>query len=354
MPKKINPDTTPGMKLLCLYSLLLFTGRKYFLGELAEKLECSKQTILRLVEQLEVSGLANIQTDKDVKRRWFKLEAPTQRPFASLDIKDIQNLLLCRDMVNNLLPDSMKSEIDRAIGHTTALLTDQKQKPLAWGPRACSQGKGTIDYSGQRQVIDTIRDSMTHKKVCRLIYASGAHPEGRSFCIAPVRLLAYRDAIYISAWRVPDKGPADKEYETNLALHRIIEVELTDREFIPDEKDQFQKKSTFGFMDGEPFEVKVEFAPSAARYVEERTWSEDQVLKKKRDGGVILTFSTTSELEVISWVLSFRATARVLEPEWLVKMVKKEIESVSSKYTKRRDDDTESNMFGILFGGPNV
>ncbi len=137
----------------------------------------------------------------------------------------------------------------------------------------------------------------------------------------------------MSAWSVPNKGPAEKEYETNLALHRIIEAELTDREFIPDEKDQFRKKTTFGFMDGEPFEVKVEFAPSAARYVEERTWSEDQVIEKKRDGGVNLTFSATSELEVISWVLSFRATAKVLEPEWLVKMVKEEIDVIKISYS---------------------
>ena len=51
MPEKKDPYSSPAMKVLRLYILLLFSGRKYSLAELARKFDCSKQTILRMIGQ---------------------------------------------------------------------------------------------------------------------------------------------------------------------------------------------------------------------------------------------------------------------------------------------------------------
>jgi hypothetical protein len=48
--------------------------------------------------------------------------------------------------------------------------------------------------------------------------------------------------------------------------------------------------------------------------VSERTWSPDQKLEKKKDGTIRPNFTTSSELEFISWLLSFREEAKVLRP----------------------------------------
>lgn len=56
MPPKRNSDATAGEKLLALYSLLLFSEREFSLTELAERLRCSKQTVLRLLDQLEAGA----------------------------------------------------------------------------------------------------------------------------------------------------------------------------------------------------------------------------------------------------------------------------------------------------------
>ena len=60
MPAKAS-DKTPGEKLLALYTLLLMQdGRAISLTSLADALHCSKQTILRLLSQLEASGYGKL------------------------------------------------------------------------------------------------------------------------------------------------------------------------------------------------------------------------------------------------------------------------------------------------------
>ena len=51
----------PGEKLLALYTLLMLRApRAISLSELAQALECSKQTVLRLLVQLEASGYGKL------------------------------------------------------------------------------------------------------------------------------------------------------------------------------------------------------------------------------------------------------------------------------------------------------
>ncbi len=79
------------------------------------------------------------------------------------------------------------------------------------------------------------------------------------------------------------------------------------------------------------FEVEVEFTGWAARYVSERIWSPDQKIFQK-NGKTILTFSASSEPELISWVLSFGEEAKLNKPEGLAKEVREVTENMSNIY----------------------
>lgn len=331
MPKKYS-DATPGMKLLGLYWLLLFTGKEHTLSDLSQKLECSKQTVLRLMTQIEASGYAYVESWVEGGQRWYRIKSPRQQPRVSLSSRDIQNLLLCRDLVWHLLPDSLRDEIERSIGHATTLLHNGEIRRLAWSPQGSSQGKGTIDYTEHRDTLDTIRQALDERRVCRVKYCSAAHPEGRTYFVAPLRIVAYRESLSVWCWRVPDKGEARREFDTHLSIHRIEAVELTDRTYeLTGEAPDFSK-TTFGVMVGEPFKVKVAFSPNAAMYVRERIWSEDQVIQDQPDGGVVLEFTATSEPEVISWVLSFGAEARLVAPTALVEYMRELLDKMAGGY----------------------
>ena len=123
MPKKHSEKNCPSEKILKLYSTLLFSGREFSLTELADLLDCSKPTILRMIATLELNEKPIIP-NKHGKQNYYKLAQPLNRPKASLNARDIQNLVLCRDMIMHMLPASIKQEIEMTLGYTTTLLTD--------------------------------------------------------------------------------------------------------------------------------------------------------------------------------------------------------------------------------------
>ena len=78
--------------------------------------------------------------------------------------------------------------------------------------------------------------------------------------------------------------------------------------------------------------MTVQFTGFAAGFVSERIWSPDQEIRGLPDGGIEITFSASSEPELVSWVLSFGDEARVLEPDWLVEAVKSQVRRMWEKY----------------------
>ena len=58
----------------------------------------------------------------------------------------------------------------------------------------------------------------------------------------------------------------------------------------------------------------------------------EQQIVRSRDGSLKLTFSTASQTEVIAWVLSFGAEARMLTPRWFAKEIKTTALAVADSY----------------------
>jgi len=119
-----------------------------------------------------------------------------------------------------------------------------------------------------------------------------------------------------------------------LAVHRIEKAETTEWFIeIPPEYD-FDKvfNRHFGLIKGNEFKVEAELTGYAAIYVAERIWSPDQKIRKTGEGSIRLTFTATSEPEVMSWVLSFGSEARLIKPKRLVNKLKAELERIKKLY----------------------
>ena len=110
-------------------------------------------------------------------------------------------------------------------------------------------------------------------------------------------------------------------------------MELTDRKFEFPKNYDFEKtfKQNFGVIKEDAFEVEVEFTGWAARYVSERIWSPNQKIRKK-NGTTKLTFSASSEPELISWVLSFGEEAKLRKPDSLATEIRKVSENIKNIY----------------------
>lgn len=333
MPEKTDPYATPATKVLGLYTLFLFTGRAYSLTQLTKLFRCSKQTVLRMIEQIQLRQEVTLETWTEGNRNWYQIKTPAKLPQVTLDIEAIQHLLLCRDIVWHLLPDKLRTEVKETIAHATVLLPDYDKRSVALTSLAQSRPKGTIDYSPFQDTLHILTTAMQQHRICRVSYQSVNSGDVKRFSVAPLKIIAYREGLYvICRYAKAFEAPGKEFYDPILAIHRINSVKMLDATFTQPDNGSIKIPTTFGFMPGKPFKVRVAIGPNAAAYVRERKWSKDQSIEPQKDGRVILDFTATSEPEVISWVLSFGPEAQLISPKELTHQMKKTLAAISKLY----------------------
>ena len=76
MPRKLNDHASARDKLLVLYQRLTLDSRKLFQSDIAHELECSPQTVTRLIGVIEKHlGKDEIESGLDGRRRGHHLRA---------------------------------------------------------------------------------------------------------------------------------------------------------------------------------------------------------------------------------------------------------------------------------------
>jgi len=335
MPQKKDPYSSPAQKILALYGLLLFTGRKFSLSKLATLLRCSKQTVLRLVEQIERTHSVQVESWNEDNKRWYQVKAPPRLPNVSLTVQQIQNLLLCRDMVLHMLPEPLKDEISDAITRTAALLPDYDDRKRIQPVQVEPIPKGMVDYSSQQGMLENLLQAIRERRVCRVKYRAPRKSAAKSYSIGPLKLITYQDALYITALLIPK--PGDKHYQDPLmfAVHRFKSVKITDSRFTADTEACSVDPATFGLLKEGRIKARVRFSPDVADFIAERIWSDGQKITIHKNGTLILNFIAGSEKELVGWVMSFGADAQIVSPKKVKDSLKGVLQEMATMYRQQ-------------------
>lgn len=337
MPEKRNIHRSYGEKLISLFARLLFSRESHSLTELARMLNCSKQTVLRLVEDIQKAYLVNIEESFKGNRKYFRMQRPRIPPPVNLTEKELNVLHMCRAFSEQLLGRKLFEEATRALLKSQAF--SPQEKTLS-SHHFASFRPGSIDYTPHQDAIRTLIEAMEEKRICKLSYQSISAKRAKTFYIRPLKIFSHHDTLYLHARlaRKPGKPYREPDFDPLLAIHRIKKAEITDRLFQFPEDYDFEKtfNQNFGIIKKESFEVVVEFSGFAARYVPERIWSPDQQVIKKKGGNVKLTFTASSKPELTAWVLSFGDEAKLIKPNWLVDEVRQTVERMQKGYSESR------------------
>jgi predicted DNA-binding transcriptional regulator YafY len=316
---------SPGLRLLQLFILLSSSRRAYSLTRLAGLFRCSRQTIGRLVEQLALAPGVEIETWIDRRERYYRL-APTRTPGAvSFTPDTLHYVALCRDVLRHILPDAVQDELSGFLGAATE--DGASGSAAGEGPMAEPWLKGRIDYRPFEPMLEDIQTPMRERRLCRVDYRARSRGACRSYVIAPLRIVAYREALYVLCRKHTPAGPGD--YHT-LAVQRMRNLRLC-RETFTDTLPR-DREEHFGFPFHEPITVRALFRGPAADYVAERIWSRDQKQRRRRDGTLELTFTATSRLEVMAWILSFGPDAELLTPQDLREELREKAAAICAVY----------------------
>ena len=335
MPEKKELYRSYGEKLISLFGRLLYSGESYSLPDLANALGCSKQSVIRLMGDLHRAYRVDIEESFRGNKKYYRLRKPmTGTPTLPLSEMDINILAMCQAFAKHLMGDLLFEEATQALLKSRALVPEEKgTSPVHFG----SFRPGSIDYTAHQDTFQKLIKAMGEKRICKITYQAMWDGRAKTYHVKPLKIFSHKDTVYLHARkaRAPGQKYREADYDPLLAVHRIKSVEIADRQFDFPSDYNFEKlfNKEFGVIKEDSFRVSVEFEGWAARFVSERTWSPDQKLVRKKDGTIRLSFTTSSEQEFISWVLSFREKAKVVQPKWLVDTVKRTLDATLANYS---------------------
>ena len=340
MPQKLTPDTTYGQKLVSLFARLLFTGEWLGLVDLARDLGCSKQTVLRLVDDITLSYEAAVESKLEGGRRYYRIARRVPgEPAAMLTPQEMDALLMCRAFTKHLLGNRGFVEAERALEKTSQLLAVGGDGD---GGGELGEGRfgvfrpGSIDYTPFMGYLHTISEAIGERRVCEAEYRKPGERRSKVFRFKPLKVFSWRESIYVHGRYavMPGKKWKDVGYDPIWALQRFRRVEKTEVEFKWPADYDFEKglNREFGMLRGEKFRVVAEFTGWAADYVAEREWSPGQVVEWAKQGKLRLEFDAVSRDEVVSWVIGFGAHCRVVSPEVIVAAINERLAVVAVLY----------------------
>ena len=332
MPRKIG-EKTYGQKLMMLFSKLLFTGNRYSLTEIARMLNCSKQTVLRLLADIQGSYGVGIEESDMGNRKYYRMRKSSIPPAVNLTNTEMNILQMCRIFTEHLLGRGLFEEATRALEKSSVLI---RQDNIPSSKHFGSFRPGSIDYTPHHETIRTLIDAMDKHRVCKVSYKRPMIKYAKIYHIKPLKIFSHHETMYLHVRlaRQPGKKFREPDFDPLLAVHRIKKVALTDMKYKFPKDYDFDKvfNRNFGIIKEDAFRVEVEFTGYAAAYVSERYWSPDQKIVKKRDGKIKLSFSASSEPETIAWILSFGNEVKLVRPKWLVEEIKEELKKGLDNY----------------------
>jgi len=301
MPPK-HGEARPRDKLLVLYQRLTLDGRRHFQADIARDLECSPQTVSRLVDVIEAHLGKDTFIDKGLedRRRYYQLVSKSRDKGLGFSFEELHYLATCRDLAAPFLPEDVFNRIGRTLT-SLALSLGEQSRPT--GLPIGFRSKGFIDYTPHLETIACLRAAIEKRQVCRVVYTESA-----IYRYAPGRILVMGATLYVQGYRLAE-GSLLRDRPTTFSLHRISEITLTGEYFGFNADEGYARH--FGLDWHEPKSVRIKVAKRAADYVRDRIWSDDQVIKEHRDGSLTLTVITTAEKELQAWVWSFGGLAEI-------------------------------------------
>jgi predicted DNA-binding transcriptional regulator YafY len=240
---------------------------------------------------------------------------------------------MCQAFARHLLGDALFEEASTALEKNRALAgpfrDDSSHHFTSYKP-------GSIDYTPHEEAIKTLLKAMEQRSVCKVVYHSLLSGKSKTFLVMPLKIFSHNDSMYLSARFAGKPGKQDtrREYDPLLAIHRLKRVEMTDQSYEFPKDYDFEQiyNRNFGIIKDNAFQAEVEFTGISARYVAERMWSPDQRICRMNGSTLRITFSASSDKELISWLLSFGDEARLIKPQRLVQSTKAMLMKMEALY----------------------
>jgi predicted DNA-binding transcriptional regulator YafY len=296
---------------------------------LAGLLEVTHRTVQRDIAFLRDELRAPLRFDRD--RNGFHYTEPTwPMPLVRLDAGELLALFVAERVLRQYAGTPFADELQAAFAKLTAPLAGEVTfDPKAWSAAVSVRPARPVREADAR-LFGTLTEAVRERRGLRIEYFTASRGAWSTRNVDPLHVAVLGDDVQLAAWCHTRRSVR------SFSLHRIRSARPTGETFRPPADFAPARYFDAAFRslvgDGRPRRVRLLFEPAAARYVRERRWHPSQAEADRPDGRTEVTLEVSDLREVRSWVLSWGAACRVLEPAELRGQVVAELESALRNY----------------------
>ncbi len=296
---------------------------------LMEKMECSRATLYRTIEDLRDRLGAPLVCDRERGGHFYDHRQVVQQyelPGLWFNASELSALLAIHRLLTDLQPGLLENHLAPLRGRIENLLGTEH---LGGGDLLRRVRIPPVATRPPSEYFTRVTDALLKRRRLQVTYHGRERDEVTEREVSPQRLIHYRGNWYLDAWCHEKNGLR------SFAVDRIRQCALVDRPAhnLEDQRLDEHYATSYGIFSGTPCDTAVlRFSPMAARWVADECWHPDQQGVWLEGGGYELRIPYSDPRELIMDILKYGSEVEVMAPETLCKEVGNRLKQAADKY----------------------
>ena len=297
---------------------------------LEEKIECSRATVNRAIEDLRDLLWAPLRYDRERNGYYYDEkdgEHPYELPGLWFNASELYALLATQKLLAGVEPgllDGFIAPLRKRIEH---LLANERL------------GKGDVERrvrilsmasrATPPDAFTTVAGALMQRRRLAIVYHGRERDAATERTVSPQRLVHYRDNWYLDAWCHTRRGLR------SFSLDRIRKAAGTGAAAVDIDDKRLDRhfSGAYGIFSGVPGNTALlSFSPERARWVAEERWHRDQQGRFLEDGSFELRIPYDDPRELVMDVLKYGPDVEVLRPASLRREIRTRLAAALARY----------------------
>ncbi len=295
------------------------------------KLECSRATINRLIQELRLYFSAPIEYDRSRNGYYYahKNGSRFELPGLWFSPGELLALLTLQQLLEEAQPGLFDMQLAPLRQRIEKLLATEHLGAGEIPKRIKILRMAGRDIAPER--FQTLADALIQRKQLTIRYSSRTKGEDSQRTLSPQRLIHYRDNWYLDAW-CELRGALRSFAVERISDARVLELPSKD---IPENQLDAHFTSSYGIFAGQAEHTAVlRFTPERARWVAGEQWHPQQQGHILTDGRYELHIPYSDPRELVMDILKYGGDVEVAAPPGLRQQVAEELGRAWGRYVK--------------------
>jgi len=316
-------------RIFALHRILIGRRTPISLVELQDRLECSRATVGRLIEEIRDQLGAPIVYDRERNGYLYDRNNPAvyELPGLWLNASELHALLVSAKLLADVQPGILVSVLEPLRQRIAELLRHRRigHPELEHRVRILQTAARTTSLDHFQKIATALLD----RKRMRILYHGRARDKTTERDISPQRLVYYRDNWYLDAWCHLRKDLR------SFALDRIhpVYVDDTPAREVAEELLVAHYTEAYGIFAGRADKLAIlRFSGQAAKWVADEHWHPRQTGRMLSSGEYELRIPYGNPTELVMDILKYGEQVEVMAPAALRREVARRLRGAVARY----------------------